>query len=113
MTDPRCVVITGATSGIGKAIALRFASLGDKVIVSGRNAKRGQDVANACKAQGGDGQFVQTDLADPSSITALADETTRLFGPAHVLVNSGGILQNGQRVLDQSLDEDEVLWRVN
>lgn len=113
MTDPRIVVVTGATSGIGKAIALRFASLGDKVIVSGRDAERGQQVADACKRLGGDGRFVQTDLAIPASIAALARATIDAFGPAHVLVNSGGILQSGQRILDQQLDEDEALWRVN
>jgi NAD(P)-dependent dehydrogenase (short-subunit alcohol dehydrogenase family) len=113
MTDQRTVIVTGATSGIGKAIALRFASLGDNIIVSGRNAERGQVVAHACKAQGGDGRFVQTDLADPGSIATLATEALGIFGPAHVLINSGGLLQSGQRVLDQPLDEDEALWRVN
>jgi NAD(P)-dependent dehydrogenase (short-subunit alcohol dehydrogenase family) len=113
MTEQRSVVITGATSGIGKAIALRFASLGNSVVVSGRNAERGQDVVNACKALGGEALFVETDLSDPTSITTLATQATHAFGPAHVLVNSGGVLQSGTYVLDQSLDEDETLWRVN
>ncbi|MFT4717582.1 MAG: NAD(P)-dependent dehydrogenase (short-subunit alcohol dehydrogenase family) [Paracoccaceae bacterium] len=113
MTDPRTIVVTGATSGIGKATALRFASLGDKVVVSGRNSERGQLVAAECKKAGGDGLFIQSDLAGPETITKLAAQTMDAFGPAHVLVNSGGILQSGQTVLDQPLDEDEALWRVN
>ena len=53
------------------------------------------------------------DLADPDSVAAMAEASLARFGPAHVLVNSGGILQSGKRVLDQPLDEDEALWQVN
>lgn len=113
MTDPRIVVVTGGTSGIGKAIALKFASEGATVIVSGRDTARGEAVAGGCGKAGSKGHFIACDLADAESIDALASEVNDTFGPAHVLVNSGGILQSGKRVLEQPLDEDEALWRVN
>lgn len=113
MTDPRIVVVTGGTSGIGRAIALKFAAEAAHVVVSGRDPTRGAAVAAACGTAGGTGCFIACDLAEPDSIAALAADVADRFGPAHVLVNSGGILQSGKRVLDQPLDEDAALWRVN
>lgn len=113
MSARRSVVVTGATSGIGRIIALRFAEGGAAVTVSGRNAKRGEEVAQACIDAGGDARFIATDLADPASVATLGDESQRIFGPPHVLVNSGGILQSGTRVLDQDLGEDEAMWKTN
>lgn len=109
----RISVVIGATSGIGRAIALKFASEGDLVVVSGRNRVRGRAVAEACDAAGGEGCFIGCDLADPDSVSELAAAVSDRFGPAERLVNSGGILQSGKRVLDQPLDEDEALWRIN
>lgn len=113
VAEPRVSVVIGATSGIGKAIALKLASHGDLVVVSGRNPERGQTVADACKAAGGQGVFLSCDLGHAQSIADLAISVLNRFGPANVLVNSGGILQSGGRVLDQNLDEDEVLWNTN
>lgn len=113
MSAQQSVIVTGATSGIGRAIALRFAERGAAITISGRNAKRGEETALACINAGGDARFVATDLADPASVAALAEQSQTAFGPPHVLVNSGGILQSGTRVLDQDLDEDEALWKTN
>ncbi len=113
MTDPRISVVTGGTSGIGKAIAVKLADEGDFVIVSGRDAVRGAETVEACAEAGADSRFIAADLADLNSIADLAAAVMADHGPAHVLINSGGILQSGQRVLDQALDEDEALWRVN
>ncbi|MFV0472781.1 MAG: SDR family NAD(P)-dependent oxidoreductase [Pikeienuella sp.] len=113
MTEPRLVVVTGGTSGIGRAIALKFAAEGARVIVVGRDPARGEAAAAACGERGGEGRFIACDLGDPSAIAALAARVERECGPAHVLVNSAGLLQSGKRVLEQDLDEDEALWRIN
>lgn len=113
MSARPCAVVTGATSGIGRAIALRLAAEGAAVAVSGRNAERGAAVARACTEAGGEGRFFATDLADPASVDSLGQEVAQAFGPPQVLVNSGGLLQSGTRVLDQDMDEDEALWRTN
>lgn len=112
-TNPQTVVITGGTSGIGKAIALRYAEDGANVVISGRNAERGGVVAEAIGERGGKGLFVATELSDPESVNHLAKTAVEAFGVPDILVNSGGILQSGKRVLDQDLDENQRLWDVN
>jgi len=114
MAEVRTAVVIGGTSGIGKAIALRFAEDGFRVAVAGRDAGRGTDAADACESAGAAAaQFFETDIARPGSIEALALAVTDAFGVPDAVVNCAGILQSGKRVLDQELDEDEKMWRVN
>jgi NAD(P)-dependent dehydrogenase (short-subunit alcohol dehydrogenase family) len=114
MSEPHIVVVIGGTSGIGRAIALRFAEEKARVVVAGRDVRRGKAVATACDAAGAAGTcFVQTDVGEALSVEALAQAAQGAFGVPHVVVNCAGILQSGKHVLDQDLGEDEKLWRVN
>lgn len=114
MTEPQSVAVIGGTSGIGQAIALRFAREGFRVVVAGRDARRGVVVAAECEAGGApDARFIAVDVAEPASVEALAAAVAAEHGAPDVLVNCAGILQSGKRVLDQELDEDERLWRIN
>jgi NAD(P)-dependent dehydrogenase (short-subunit alcohol dehydrogenase family) len=83
---PPVALVTGATSGLGKAIALRLARDGMKVIVVGRDGARGAAVVDQIEAEGGQATFIAADLSDPTSITRLADEV----GGVDVLVNNAG-----------------------
>lgn len=113
-THARTAVVIGGTSGIGHAIALRFAEDGSRVAVAGRSAERGGAVAAACIGAGApDARFLETDVADAASVEALAQAVEAAFGVPDVVVNCAGILQSGKHVLDQDLDEDERMWRVN
>ncbi|MFV0385822.1 SDR family NAD(P)-dependent oxidoreductase [Paracoccus sp. (in: a-proteobacteria)] len=114
MTGIDSVTVIGGTSGIGKAIALRFAAGRARVVIAGRDAARGDGVARDCLALGArDACFMAVEIGDPASLTGLARAVDKAFGPPQVLVNCAGILQSGQRVLDQDLAEDERLWRIN
>lgn len=114
MAEARTVVVVGGTSGIGKAIALRFAEEGASVVVGGRDSARGAQTAEDCRSAGAaEARFVETDVASPDSVEALGRAVADDLGAPHVVVNCAGILQSGKRVLDQQLDEDETLWRVN
>jgi NAD(P)-dependent dehydrogenase (short-subunit alcohol dehydrogenase family) len=85
-------LVTGATSGIGKATATHLAGLGAHVIVSGRNVERGEALVAAIRATGGLADFVATDLHDETSVRHLAKQATELGGgKVDVLVNNAGI----------------------
>lgn len=82
----RSALVTGATSGIGRAIALKLASDGFYVIVHGRDASRGKATVEEIESSGGCGRFVSADVSEPSEIARLAEEV----GAVDVLVNNAG-----------------------
>jgi len=92
-------LVTGATSGIGRATALRLARDGWSVVVHGRNAERGAEVVAEIEAAGGRARFVAADLTNVADVRRLADES----GDVDVLVNNAGTSWFGPTVdLDQA-----------
>ena len=87
-SDPHqpVALVTGATSGIGRAIALKLASDGFYVIVHRRDASRGNATVEEIESKGGHGRFVPADLAAPAEIARLAQDA----GTVDVLVNNAG-----------------------
>lgn len=87
----RTIVITGATSGIGKETALAFAKLGDNIVVSGRREKEGLEVINEIKSLGTNAIFVKTDITQENEVKALIEQAIAHFGKIDVMVNNSGI----------------------
>jgi NAD(P)-dependent dehydrogenase (short-subunit alcohol dehydrogenase family) len=83
---PPVALVTGATNGIGRAVALKLAAEGFSVLVHGRDAERGAAVVGQITADGGQARFVAADLADAAAIGRLADAV----GDVDVLVNNAG-----------------------
>ena len=79
-------LVTGATSGIGRAIALQLARQGADVLVHGRDAQRGAATVEAITTSGGRARFAAADLSDPSDLRRLVDG----IGEVDVLVNNAG-----------------------
>jgi NAD(P)-dependent dehydrogenase (short-subunit alcohol dehydrogenase family) len=79
-------LVTGATSGIGRASALRLARDGWEVVVHGRNPERGAEVVGEIETHGGRARFAAADLTDVAAVRALVDEV----GVVDVLVNNAG-----------------------
>ncbi len=79
-------LVTGATSGIGRAIAFQLADEGVEVIVHGRDALRGAETVRAIEASGGRARFVAADLSDSTEVRRLAEEASDI----DILVNNAG-----------------------
>ncbi len=112
--DGKGALVTGATSNIGRAIALAFGAEGAHVIVSGRNAERGAAVVGEIVAAGGRADFVAADLdGSPSASERLAAEATELLGGRiDILVNNAGIFPGSGTAATDEATFDEV-YAVN
>ena len=99
-------LITGATSGIGKATAFAFACRGAHVLVAGRNAARGEAVVTSLRASGAKADFIDVDLGSSDSARELSRRATEL-GDGHVdiLVNNAAIFPMGPTA---SMAEDDI-----
>lgn len=87
----RVAVVTGAASGIGRAIAERCAQEGMKIVLAGLNEANLIKVEAELKATGAVVISVQTDVAKQSDVEALAQRTLDAFGGVHLLVNNAGV----------------------
>ena len=102
-------LITGATSGIGKATAVQLAALSAHVIVSGRDKARGDAAVDTIRSGGGAADFIAADLGDEHSVRDLASQATAIGGGhVDILVNNGGIFPFGATADTPSEQIDEV-----
>ncbi len=111
--DDKTAVVTGASTGIGAAIARAFAAEGASVVLASRNAERLEQVAAEIGAAGGSARVVPTDVTDEDQVVALFDHIRGALGRLDILVNNAGInapqatdemsLATWQRVVDTNL----------
>ena len=90
-SSKRIAIVTGAGSGIGRAVALALQGAGYNVVLAGRRAAQLQETAKLAHAEGGQMLAVPTDVSDPASVGALFDKTRESFGRLDVLFNNAGI----------------------
>jgi dehydrogenase/reductase SDR family member 7B len=108
----KIIWITGATSGIGKSMAIELARAGRKLILSGRNEKALQDTAENCTKLGAEVTCIPFDLGDMSSIEQAAKTVLQEFKTVDCLYHVGGFSQRAF-VLDTPLDIDRKIMEVN
>jgi len=89
--ESKVAIVTGAGSGIGRAIATLYASHGAKVVVSDINEAGGNETVAAIKAKGGEAFFIKADTSKPFESLALVDQTVKHFGGLHIACNNAGI----------------------
>ena len=95
-TNPSTALITGGTSGIGRAAANKLAQLGIHVLVVGRNAQRGQTTVAEIRAAGGKADFISSELRDASSAREVARRAVELGnGHVDILINNAGVFPFG------------------
>ncbi|MEG2291377.1 MAG: SDR family NAD(P)-dependent oxidoreductase [Clostridium sp.] len=99
------MLVTGGTSGIGKAVSIRAALEGAYVIVVGRNIERGNKVILEIKNNGGEALFIKTDMTKENDIVSLFKEVKEKVGEIHIAINNAGIIGHGERIDELSTSE--------
>ncbi len=106
------VVITGATSGIGRATALEFVKAGARVVVAGRRAERLNELVSEIEAKGGAALAVRADVAVQVEVEKLIEQAIERFGRIDTLVNNAGVAL-AAKFTEQSIADFRQVMEVN
>lgn len=109
----KVAIVTGSSSGIGKAIALRYGAEGARVVVTARRLALCEQTVDQIKAKGGEAWAIQTDVADEQQVERLITETVKRYGRLDVLVNNAGIIAGGRRLAETSTKDFDAVMNVN
>jgi NAD(P)-dependent dehydrogenase (short-subunit alcohol dehydrogenase family) len=110
--EGKVAIITGASSGIGKATALLFCSRGSSVVAVGRNGKELHLLRDEVMNFKGQLKIHLADLTETNQVERLVNETAEQFGRIDILVNAAGIISNGS-IETTSLDEWDKVMNIN
>jgi len=110
--NQKVVIITGASSGIGKALSQLYIARGDKVVMAARSADKLNSLAEELKKQGGDVLPVKTDVSKEVDCKNLIDKAIEHFGKIDILINNAGISMRAM-FRDTDLDVIRQLMDVN
>ena len=110
--EGKVAIVTGATSGMGRATAVLFAKEGAKVVVTGRNEERAQAVVDEIKGNGGEAIYVIVDASNVEDCKKIFDATIEAFGTVDILVNNAGMLSMSP-LLEVSIEEWNKVFAVN
>ncbi|MFZ9440300.1 MAG: SDR family oxidoreductase [Hylemonella sp.] len=107
------IIVTGAASGFGAAIARHLAAAGARVLVADLNAEGAQAMANSLSQQGGQALACAVDVSKQNDVARMAQTAVDAWGGIDVLVNNAGTTHKNKPALDVTEDEFERIFRVN
>ena len=111
--ENKVALVTGGTSGIGKATALTFGKAGAKVVFSGRREKEGEDTANLIRQSGAECLFVRSDVSSEAEVKALIQKTVEYYGRLDCAFNNAGIDPPTKPLHEQSVEDFDKLMAIN
>lgn len=112
LTD-KVALVTGGTSGIGRATALALAKNGAKVLVAGRRENEGEETVLLIKDAGSEAVFHKTDVSQSSDVEAMVKKVVTTFGCLDIAFNNAGILGQQELLADQTEDTYDRLFDIN
>ncbi len=110
--NPKIILLTGASSGIGEATARHLASLDHMLVIGARRADRLEQLADEIRAAGGTTEFRALDVTDMAAVQAFADFATQKFGRVDVMINNAGVMPLSQ-LHELKIDEWNRMIDVN
>ncbi len=105
-------IVTGATSGIGRATAERMGEEGGKVLVIGRDEEDGQQVIDTIAGKGGEARFIAADVSDPKAVESAVQQAVSTWGRVDVLVNNAAMM-TFTPIVDLSLEDWDKVMNTN
>ena len=109
----KIAIVTGAGSGFGRGIALRFAAEGARVVVNDLNAENGEHTVENITEAGGEARFIAGDVSRDADVKRLVEFTLATFGGLDIVVNNAGTTHKNQPMLDVSEAEFDRIYQVN
>lgn len=108
--DGKVIIVTGASRGIGRSVAIEMAKLGAKVVINyAGNAAAAEEVKNSIVSAGGQAIVIKADVANVEAVEAMVKETVDTFGRIDVLINNAGITRDNLLMRMREEDWDAVL----
>jgi NAD(P)-dependent dehydrogenase (short-subunit alcohol dehydrogenase family) len=108
----KVAVITGAGSGIGRAVALELAARGARLAISDVNAANVSETAQQCSARGAEVEPYELDVSERDAVFAHADEVASRFGGVNLIFNNAGVAMH-QAIIDTPVEDFEWLMGIN
>ena len=113
MTDQKVAIVTGGSSGIGRATAIALGKEGFKIAIAARRTKEGEETVRLVKEAGSDGIFVKTDVANEDDVKSLVEKIIRTYGRLDYAFNNAGIAEMITPLIDQTSDIFDQIMNVN
>jgi len=111
--ENKVAIVTGAGSGIGKAVSLLYASEGAKVVVTDIDEKGGNETVSLIKSKGGEALFIKADTSNPDDQKSMVEMAVKKYGGLHIAFNNAGIGGDIAPTGDYPIDGWDKIIRVN
>ena len=113
MLKDKVALVTGGTSGIGRATAIAYAQQQAKVVVVGRRIDEGEETVRLIKEAGGEAIFVQADVTKEADAEAMVDKAVDVFGRLDIAFNNAGTVGENPSLIEQTEAEYDRMMNVN
>lgn len=109
----KVAIVTGGSSGIGRATAIAFAREGAKVVVASRREKEGQETVKQVQSAGSEGFFIKTDVSKETDVSAMVEKTIATYGHLDYAFNNAGIEQIPTPLVEQTEETFDQIMEIN